>query len=56
LPNIGIKTAKLLLERFGSIRNLINSSKEDLLKIEGIGEKTAEKLRELFEAEYKKKE
>lgn len=56
LPNIGIKTARTLLENFITIKSLVNSNKEDIIKIEGIGDKTAAKLLELFEAEYKKKE
>ena len=51
-PNIGVLTAKLLLNYFGSIKNLVNSSKEELLKLEGIGEKTADMLIGMFGKEY----
>ncbi|HLD40092.1 MAG TPA: ERCC4 domain-containing protein, partial [Candidatus Nanoarchaeia archaeon] len=56
LPGIGLQTARSLLEQFGSIRNLVNASKEELLAIKGIGEKTAERLVMLFGKEYEKKE
>ncbi|MBI2662884.1 DEAD/DEAH box helicase [Candidatus Woesearchaeota archaeon] len=56
LPNIGIKTARTLLEHFTTIKSLINAQKEDLTKIDGIGDKTTDKLLELFESKYLKKE
>ena len=54
LPNIGPKTAKILLTHFGSIKNITNATKEQLMAIEGIGSKTALLLIEMFEKEYKK--
>jgi ERCC4-related helicase len=53
-PGIGLSTARLLLQRFGSVKSLVNSSKKDLVSLEGIGEKTADRLLKLFEEEYKK--
>lgn len=55
-PNIGLQTAKLLLENFKSIKNLANTAEEDLKKIKGIGDKTAQTLVKMFKEEYKKKE
>ncbi len=55
-PNIGVQTSRLLLEHFGSIKNLANATEEDLQKIKGIGEKTAATLVKLFEENYVKKE
>ncbi len=55
LPTIGPVNAIKLLEHFGSLKNLINAPKEELKKIEGIGEKTAERLCQLFEEVYSKK-
>ncbi len=52
LPNVGYKTAKVLLLRFGSITKLVNASKEELMTVEGIGEKMAGRLVELFGKEY----
>ena len=54
LPNLGPQNAKRLLEKFGSIKNLINARKEELTALDGIGEKTAERLLEMFEKEYQK--
>ncbi len=51
-PGIGPQMAKKLLGSFGSIRNLVNASKEGLQEIEGIGEKTAERLVKMFEEKY----
>jgi len=56
LPNIGIKTARLLLEHFTTIKSIVNASKQEITSLEGVGDKTANKLVELFEAQYKKKE
>ncbi len=55
-PNIGVQTAKLLLEHFGSIKNLVNASEEQLLELKGVGDKTAQMLVKMFEEEYGKKE
>ncbi len=52
LPNVGYKTAKVLLLKFGSITKLVNASKEELMQVEGIGEKMAGRLVELFGKEY----
>jgi Fanconi anemia group M protein len=53
-PSVGLSMAKVLLEHFGSVRALVNASREELLAIKGVGEKTADRLLELFEAEYGK--
>jgi ERCC4-related helicase len=51
-PNIGVVNARNLLTKFKSIKNLTNANKEDLTKIAGVGEKTAQRLLEMFEKEY----
>ena len=49
LPGIGDVSAETLLCHFGySIRNIVNSSVEELVKIPGIGEKTAKKILEVL--------
>ena len=50
LVNLGIgeKTAALLIERFGTIWNVLNVSHDsELLAVDGIGKRTVEKLKEL---------
>ena len=54
LSGIGVQTARKLLENFHSIKNIVNASKEELLLLEGVGEKTAGKLTQLFTEEYRK--
>ncbi len=54
LPGIGLNTSRILLENFGSIKKLVNSSVEDLQSIDGIGEKTSKRIKEVFEEEYTK--
>jgi len=51
-PGIGPLMARNLLNYFGSIKNVVNASKSELVALEGIGEKTADKLLEMFEEKY----
>jgi len=53
-PGVGTLMARNLLNYFGSIKKLINSSKEEMVALEGIGEKTAERLMGLFDEVYEK--
>jgi ERCC4-related helicase len=53
LPNIGPVTAKKLLEEFKSVKNVINASENDLKKIEGIGDKIAERILNVVESSFK---
>lgn len=52
LPNIGPLLAKDLLRTFGSVMNVLNASKDDLKKIEKLGEKKAEQIRNILERKY----
>lgn len=45
-PQIGPATALRLYEHFGSIEAIVNADINELKKVEGIGKKTAEKIRE----------
>ncbi|MBI4147539.1 DEAD/DEAH box helicase [Candidatus Woesearchaeota archaeon] len=54
-PNIGMQTARILLEHFSSIKNLVNASEAQLTELKGIGDKTARQLVKMFEEEYLKK-
>ena len=55
-PNIGTQTAKMLLEHFGSIKNVVNATEKQLTELKGIGDKTAQQLVRMFEEEYRKKD
>lgn len=56
LPGIGVQTARNLLNYFGSVKSLVNASREELIALEGVGEKTSERLIKLFEGEYEREE
>ncbi len=49
IPHVGAQSAHLLANRLGSLKKLIEVKKEDLLKIDGIGEKTADSIVCFFE-------
>ena len=44
LPNVGPVTARKLLEEFQSVKAVMNASEEDLKKVEGIGNKIAQRI------------
>ncbi len=52
LPMIGPQMAKSLLKEFKSIRNVFNAKEADLLKIDKMGEKKAEKVISIINEEY----
>ncbi len=52
LPGIGPSTAKTLLKNINSIKEIANSKKEDLEKIEGIGKKRAEEIERIVNEIY----
>jgi len=54
LPNIGPVTAKKLLEEFGSIKNIINTSQSELKSVEGIGDKIAKGIIEVVDSGFRK--
>jgi Fanconi anemia group M protein len=51
-PDIGMKNARLLLSRFGTVQAIANAQKADLVAIKGIGEKTAQKIIDLCRRPY----
>jgi len=53
LPGVGVSKAKKLLERFKTIQRLANAEKEEIMQVEGFGEKSAEKIYEVFRREFK---
>lgn len=54
LPGVGSERAKLLLERFGSIRACLEAPVEELQKIDGIGPKIAGAIREIIQEDAKR--
>jgi len=44
LPGIGLKTATSLLRHFGSVRAVMSASKDELMQVEGVGEKRAKEV------------
>ena len=49
LPDIGPILADRLLTHFGTLRNVINATRADLIEIEGLGPKTAETIIHLLD-------
>jgi ERCC4-type nuclease len=45
LPGIGKKRARLLLDEFGSVGEMVNASYDKLRRIDGIGAKLADDIR-----------
>ncbi|MFP4111970.1 MAG: DEAD/DEAH box helicase [Candidatus Woesearchaeota archaeon] len=52
-PGIGSTLNKPLLEKLGSIKNIVNASEEELKKVEKIGDKKAKEIRTVLDSEYK---
>ncbi|MFQ6055230.1 MAG: DEAD/DEAH box helicase [Methanosarcinales archaeon] len=53
IADIGPVVARNLLRHFGSVEKVMTASKEDLMQVELVGEKTADKIREVVGSEYK---
>lgn len=49
IPGIGKQTKFLLLKELGSVDKIAEASLEELMKIKGIGKKTATRIREYFD-------
>jgi len=54
LPHVDAVRSRNLLNRFETVENVFTASKEELSKVEGIGEKISERIRELITAKYRK--
>lgn len=52
LPGVGPILSKPLLEKFGSVKKILNASIDKLKEVELIGEKKATKIKEIVESEY----
>ncbi|MFQ6062129.1 MAG: ERCC4 domain-containing protein, partial [Methanosarcinales archaeon] len=53
IADIGPVVARNLLRHFGSVEKVMTASKEELRQVELVGEKTADKIREVVGSEYK---
>lgn len=51
LPQVGPMLAKRLMEHFRSVTNVMNASIKELSEVEGIGEISAKRIREVLDAE-----
>jgi len=54
-PNVSKVLAKRLLDYFGSIRDIVNASEEELTKVDGIGKNIAKGIVEVLNKEYLRK-
>jgi Fanconi anemia group M protein len=52
IPDVNSKIAERLLKEFGNVRSIFTASEEELQRVEGIGEKTAQKITEYSKMEY----
>jgi len=52
LPLVGPNLAKALLEKFGSVKKIMNASEKELKKIETIGDKKAKQIRDVIDSDY----
>lgn len=52
IPEIGPVLAGDLLAAFGTVQAVMNASVEDLIEVDGVGEKTAETIKTVSTAEY----
>ncbi len=53
LPGVETKLARALLEKFGTVAEIINATEEHLQKVELIGPKKAAEIRKVVESEYR---
>ncbi|HLH45270.1 MAG TPA: ERCC4 domain-containing protein [bacterium] len=56
LPGVDAVRARSLLRHFGSVLRVFTATMEELESVEGIGRKTAEKIRRILEEEYRQEQ
>jgi Fanconi anemia group M protein len=54
LPGVGTALAKPLLEKFRSVKGVVNAEEAELKTVELIGDKKAKKIREIVDTDYQK--
>jgi len=52
LPGTGPKLADKLLQTFGSVRRVFTATRDELLGVEGFGEKRTEEISQFLDAPY----
>ncbi|MFH2020800.1 MAG: DEAD/DEAH box helicase [archaeon] len=52
LPGVGPVLSKPLLQKFGSVRNIINATEAELKEVDLIGDKKAAKIKEIVDSKY----
>lgn len=52
IADVGPATAQKLLGRFGDVRGVMTATKEELMEVDDVGEKTAEKITTVVTTEY----
>jgi Fanconi anemia group M protein len=52
IADIGPVTARSLLEHFGTVEGVMTAREEDLLAVEGVGQVTADRIREVVGSDY----
>jgi len=53
ISNIGPVAARKLLQHFGSVESVMRAGPDELMEVESIGPKTAQRIREVVESVYK---
>ncbi|MFB6184836.1 MAG: DEAD/DEAH box helicase [Haloarculaceae archaeon] len=52
IAEVGPVTARSLLEHFGSVETVMTADEDDLMAVEGVGEVTAERMRDVLASDY----
>lgn len=52
LPNVGPVTARKLLEKFGTVKGVINADKNELTQVDGVGKIIAQKIRDVIDTGF----
>jgi len=55
LPNVSAILAKRLLQKFGSIKDIVNASEQNLCSVQGIGKNIAAEIVKILNSEYMQK-
>lgn len=54
LPNVSSVIAKRLLDHFGSVKDIVNATEDELIQVAGVGKNTAKGILEILNAHYLK--